>query len=146
MSLSGWFLKKGDVVTIEDTGSEREQKIYKSEGPSRLLSYPTVVLINEGSASASEILAGALQVNNQTVIIGEKSFGKGFVQEEITLSEGAVHITTSEWLLPNGESIDQKGLTPEIKVELTDKDFKAGRDPQLDKAKEVLNKQLVGNN
>lgn len=136
--IAGWFLKEGDVVTIEDAGSEEEQKFYRTEGPSRLLSYPIVVLINEGSASASEILAGALRDNRGIKLIGEDSFGKGSIQELEELSKGGLKITIARWLTPKGELIADRGLEPDIKVEMTDEDYEQERDPQLDKAIEVI--------
>ena len=136
--IAGWFLKEGDVVTIEDAGSEEEQKFYRTEGPSRLLSYPIVVLINEGSASASEILAGALRDNRGIKLIGEDSFGKGSIQELEELSKGGLKITIARWLTPKGELIADRGLEPDIKVEMTDEDYEQERDLQLDKAIEVI--------
>lgn len=135
--IAGWFLKKGDTVVIEDYGAEREE--LKSEGPSRFLDYQIVVLINQGSASASEILAGALKDNRNIKLIGEKSFGKGSVQQMEDLSDGsALKITIAKWLTPNGNSISEKGLEPDIKVEMTEDDYKNDKDPQLDKAIEII--------
>jgi carboxyl-terminal processing protease len=136
--IAGWFLKEGEVVTIEDTGSEEEEKSYRTEGPARLLPYPAVVLINEGSASASEILAGALRDNRGIKLIGQDSFGKGSIQELEELSKGGLKITIARWLTPKGELIADKGLEPDIKVEMTDQDYEQDRDPQLDKAIEVI--------
>ena len=137
--ISSWFLEKGDVVVIEDFGGKREQKIYKAQGPSRFLDYPIVILINAGSASGSEILAGALRDNRGILIIGEKSFGKGSVQELEKLKEGSsLKITVAKWLTPKGELITDKGLEPDIKVEMTDEDYQEERDPQLDKAIEII--------
>ncbi len=137
--ISGWFLEKGQIVAIEDFGSNQEQKIYKSKGPSDLEPYPIVVLINQGSASGSEILAAALRDNRGIKLIGEKSFGKGTVQELKSLQEGSLKITIANWLTPNGEIITNKGLEPDVEVELTEDDFNQGKDPQLDKAVEILN-------
>ncbi|KKU74581.1 MAG: Carboxyl-terminal protease [Candidatus Wolfebacteria bacterium GW2011_GWA1_47_6] len=104
---------------------------------------PTVVLINEGSASASEILAGALKDNNGTKLVGKKSFGKGSVQELIPLKANAlVKITIAHWLTPNGTIIDKNGITPDVEVSLTEEDLKNERDPQLTKAVETLNAEL----
>ena len=101
---------------------------------------PMVVLINEGSASASEIVAGALQDLGRAKLVGVTSYGKGSVQNWIPLSgdNGAVRITIAKWLTPNGNTIHEIGLTPDFTAELTAEDIKAGRDPQLDKAVEVL--------
>ena len=137
--ISGWFLEKGDIVVVEDFGGKRDQKIYKAEGPSRFLDYPIVILTNQGSASGSEILAGALRDNRGILIIGEQSFGKGSVQELEKLKEGSsLKITVARWLTPKGELITDKGLDPDIKVEMTEEDYEEGRDPQLDKAIEII--------
>ncbi|MGB2761987.1 MAG: S41 family peptidase [Minisyncoccales bacterium] len=136
--ITGWFLEKGQIVTIEDFGEEKEQKLYKAKGPEKFLSYPIVVLINEGSASGSEILAGALRDNRGIKLIGEKSFGKGTVQELEYLSEGSLKITIANWLTPKGEVLTDRGLEPDIKVEMTLEDYEQGKDPQLEKAVEIL--------
>ena len=137
--IAGWFLENGQVVTIEDFGGKQEQEIYKAEGSANLLSYPMVILINQGSASASEILAGALRDNRGIKLIGETSFGKGSVQEMSDLTGGSsLKITVAKWLTPKGYSISEKGLEPDIRVEMTEDDFSNGRDPQLDKAIEII--------
>ena len=87
-----------------------------SEGPGVLSSKPIVIIINKGSASASEILAGALQDNKKAVIVGEKSFGKGTVQELLPLEQGMIKVTIAHWLTPNGNMIDKNGITPDISV------------------------------
>lgn len=137
--IAGWFLENGQVVTIEDFGGKQEQEIYKAKGSANLLSYPMVILINQGSASASEILAGALRDNRGIKLIGETSFGKGSVQEMTDLVGGSsLKITIAKWLTPKGYSISEKGLDPDIKVEMTEDDYSNGRDPQLDKAIEII--------
>lgn len=101
--------------------------------------WPIVVLINKGSASASEIVAGAIQDSGRGPLIGEVSYGKGSVQQDFSLSDGsAVHITVANWLTPKGRSISKLGLTPDIEVKLSDEDVKASRDPQLDRAVQYL--------
>ncbi len=140
-NIAGWFLERGEVVAIEESGPQKEQKLYKAKGPSRLLSYPIVVLINQGSASASEILAGALRDNRAIILIGEKTFGKGSIQELTELREGSsLKITIARWLTPKGELISDIGLEPDIKVEMTEEDYEQDRDPQLDKALEIIKK------
>lgn len=139
VTISGWFLKRGDVVVIEDFGDGKEKNNYESEGPGRLSEYPVVILINYGSASASEILAGAIKDNKGVQLIGEKSFGKGLVQESIRLSDGSsLKITVAKWLTPKGISINDVGLEPDIMVVMTEKDRQEGKDPQLDKAIEIM--------
>jgi len=137
--IAGWFLKRGDIVVIEDFGPGKEKNEYRAEGNERFLDYPMVVLINKGSASASEILAGALRDNRNVLLIGEKSFGKGSIQELEELRGGSsLKITIANWLTPKGQLITDKGLEPDIKVEMTEKDYEEGRDPQLDKALEII--------
>ncbi|MBZ9573043.1 S41 family peptidase [Patescibacteria group bacterium] len=137
--IAGWFLEKGEVVVWQDSGEGKEREGYRSKGPAKFSQYPTVILINEGSASGAEILAGALRDNRQVQLIGETSFGKGSVQEQVFLSDdSSLKITIANWLTPNGSSIDEKGLEPDIKVEMTDEDWEEGRDPQLEKAIEII--------
>jgi carboxyl-terminal processing protease len=101
--------------------------------------WPIVVLVNKGSASASEILAGAIQDSGRGPLIGEQTFGKGSVQQDFPLSDGsAVHVTIANWLTPKLRNINKAGLKPDIEVKLTDDDAKAGRDPQLQRAIEYL--------
>jgi carboxyl-terminal processing protease len=115
-----------------------EQKIERAKGNPRLRGLPTVVLINQGSASASEIVAGALQDYELATLVGEKTFGKGSVQTLEELSRGtAIKLTVAQWLTPKGRSIQQEGLTPDIEVPRTEEDINAERDPQLDKALEI---------
>lgn len=140
--IAGWFLERGQTVAIEDFGEGRDKKEYKSEESGRFLGYPTVILINQGSASASEILAGALRDHRQILLIGERSFGKGSIQELSQLKGGSsLKITVAKWLTPNGNLITDVGLGPDIKVEMSEEDYEENRDPQLEKALELL-KQL----
>lgn len=137
--ITGWFLEKGQIVVIEDFGDSELRKEYKAQGNARLLPYPIVILINQGSASASEILAGALRDNRGVKLIGESSFGKGSVQELERLSGGSsLKITVANWLTPKGELITDKGLEVDIEVEVTEEDYGQDRDPQLEKAIEII--------
>jgi len=136
--ITGWFLEKGKTVVIEDFGQGNKNE-YKSQGPGTFSDYKVVILINQGSASGAEILAGALRDNRGILLIGEKSFGKGSVQELEKLKEGSsLKITVAKWLTPKGELITDVGLTPNIKVEMTEEDYNEGKDPQLEKAIEVI--------
>ncbi|MGC8880745.1 MAG: S41 family peptidase [Minisyncoccia bacterium] len=143
VDVSGWFLNKGEVVLKEDLGNG-EIKIYHSPGPGLLKDIKTVVLINEGTASASEILAGALKDNRGVKLIGTKSFGKGSVQELVALKDNnTVKITIARWLTPNGTLIEGNGLSPDIEVK-NEEDLSAyseinlAKDIQLNKAVEIL--------
>lgn len=111
-----------------------------------LTQQPIVVIINGGSASASEILSGALKDNSRAIIVGKKSFGKGLVQEINRLPGGsAMHITIQKYLTPSGTDINKKGIVPDYEVDLTEEDVKKERDPQLSKAIELLNGSTVAN-
>ncbi|XOB46508.1 MAG: S41 family peptidase [Candidatus Nealsonbacteria bacterium] len=136
--IAGWFLESGELVVIEDfrNGNRIE---YKSYGNGTFLDYKIVILINEGSASGSEILAGALRDNRDILLIGKKSFGKGSVQELEDLRGGSsLKITIAKWLTPKGQLITGSGLEPDIRVEMSSEDYDEGRDPQLNKAVEVI--------
>ncbi len=132
------FISDGNIVLQEDSTGQRTP--YKVNRVGKLLNIPVVVLINKGSASASEIVAGAIQDHNRGKLVGDQSFGKGTIQETQDLTGGTgIHITTAKWLTPNGRWIHTTGLTPDIKVELTSDELKdPTKDPQLDKALEVL--------
>lgn len=131
------FLDGGIVLQRESAGGVKEPLSVVKKG--KLLNIPVVALVNKGSASASEIVAGALQDRGRAKIVGEQSFGKGSVQDSQELEKGAgLHITIAKWLLPSGKWINSTGLTPDYKVEISEDDAKGGRDPQLDRAKELL--------
>lgn len=136
---SAWVDK--ETIVIEKFGDGRENK-YQGQNRAKLKNIKTVVLVNGGSASASEIVAGALKDNEKATIIGEKTFGKGSVQTLIDLSDGsAVKITVAKWLTPSGVSINEQGITPNIEIKLSVEDANKNSDPQLDKALEVLKKR-----
>ena len=136
--IAGWFLERGEIVVVEDFGNGEERE-YKSEGTGSFSDYDIVVLINQGSASASEILAGALRDNLGVLLVGEKSFGKGSVQQLEKLRGGSsLKITVAKWLTPNGHLITDIGLEPDIEVEMTQEDYNENRDPQLNKAIEII--------
>lgn len=138
INIASRMIPRGDDVLIQENKSG-ERNVISALGGDLLSDIPTVVLINEGSASASEILAGALSDNRDNVtIIGKQSFGKGSVQELISLNGGAVKVTTAKWLTPSGKQINKEGITPDVEVDRTTDDFENNRDPQLDKALETL--------
>jgi len=137
--IASWFLERGQTVVIEDFGGKKEDDIFKATGNPRLLGYPIVVLINEGSASASEILAAALRDNISAKLVGKTSFGKGSVQQLMDLSDNSsIKITIAKWLTPKRVQINEKGLTPDIEIDITEEDINSGKDPQLDKALEII--------
>lgn len=138
VEMASWFLPEGELVVSEDFGNGKKEE-HKSFGINKLSSFPTVVLIDQGSASASEILAGALRDNLKIQLVGEKSFGKGSVQKLETMGGGtALKVTVAKWLTPSGHSIAEQGLEPDVKVGYTAADAEGGLDPQLDKALELL--------
>ena len=136
--IAGFFLERGEVVVIEDKGDSRQE--LKAKGDGWFREYPVVVIINEGSASASEILAGALKENREDVqLVGMKSFGKGTVQEMKGFNDGSsLKITIAQWLTPEGNTIHEEGLQPDVEIDFTEEDFEAGIDPQLQEAIELL--------
>ncbi|MDP2930719.1 MAG: S41 family peptidase [bacterium] len=137
--IAGFFLEPNSLVVIEDFGGKQEAKKYITENNGVFANTPLVVLINQGSASAAEILAGALRSDRKIKLIGETSFGKGSVQELQSLRGGSsLKITVAKWLTPDGQSISDHGLAPDIEIEITDNDYQADKDPQLDKALELI--------
>lgn len=140
--ISDMFLNGGTIVSTVDRDGYKETQRASNTVYTRK---PVVVLINKGSASASEIFSGAMKDNHRAVIIGEQSFGKGLVQEINKLPyDAGINITIQKYLTPNGTDINKKGITPDIKVELTEENVKNKDDVQLKKAIEVLTKMTNG--
>jgi len=138
VDIASWFIPAGEIVAREQFADESET-LYRSSGYRQLESTPMIVLADQGSASAAEILAGALRDTRGIKIVGAKTFGKGSVQQVDDLAGGAsLKITVAKWLTPNGTSINEKGLEPDIAVEFTGDDVENSRDPQLAKALEIL--------
>ncbi len=136
------FVPKGEVVVWEQ-GRDDEREAYQARGGNSLSGIPVVVLVNEGSASASEILAGALRDIRGAQLVGKKTFGKGSVQQLEDLSDGSsLRITIAKWLTPSGQSIHEVGLDPDIDVEITNEDYDNERDPQLERALEEIRKKI----
>ena len=140
VDIASWFLPSGKVIVTEDYGINHEPEIFRSRGYdifNNQLKF--VILIDGGSASASEIVAGALQDHGRAKLVGEKSFGKGSVQEAIKITpDTLLKITVANWLTPNGSLITERGLTPDYQVEFTKKDLDEKKDPQMEKAMEIL--------
>jgi len=140
VNIASWFIDEGEIVLKETFAGASKPKLYRSRGP-RLFNdnLSLVVLIDGGSASASEILAGALKEHGLATLIGMQTFGKGSVQELVKITdETALKVTVANWLTPNGLSISEGGLTPDIEVPYTIKDAELNLDPQMDKAIEFL--------
>lgn len=139
VSMASHFLPKGQTVVTEDYEGHQQNIVHASAGTDGLPNgTQIVILIDQGSASASEIFSGALQDNKVATLIGTRSFGKGSVQELINIGKASLKVTVARWLTPSGRSISNGGLTPDIKVERTDKDIAAGKDPQMGRALQFL--------
>ncbi|MDO8584352.1 MAG: S41 family peptidase [bacterium] len=133
LSMAGEWM--GDAVVVKERRQGKIVETLKGTGRKRLAGLPTVVLVNQGSASASEIVAGALQDAGMAKLIGMKTFGKGSVQDYESFADGsAIKITIAEWLTPKERAINKVGLEPDITLDRTAEDYEALRDPQLEKA------------
>ena len=138
VGVSSVWLPKGSTVLEEKRGGETIKTFTTTDSPI-LKDVKTVILIDEGSASASEIVSGALKDNGVATLMGTKSYGKGSVQQLINLkSGGSLKVTIARWYTPGGKNIDKEGIEPDVKVERTNDDIKAKKDPQLEAAKQQL--------
>jgi carboxyl-terminal processing protease len=142
VDVSSKFIPEGKVVVSEENrNGEKDDR--KALGGDILGGIPVVVLVNSGSASASEITAGALHDDLGSQLVGKKTFGKGSVQQLEKLSDGSnLRVTVARWLTPNGEYIMEKGINPDIDIDLTEEDYNNNSDPQMDKAISVLKEQM----
>lgn len=141
VDIASYFLSAGEVIVREDFGDKREEIVHRSKGYNVFSdnSLDMVILINQGSASASEIVAGALAEHGVATLVGETSFGKGSVQELVEITpETSLKVTIARWLTPNGTSISDGGLKPDVEVKITPEDIEEGNDPQRHKAAEIL--------
>lgn len=142
LDMASWFLPTGKIVVTEDFGEKKEKREYRSKGYDIFNdNLKMAILVNRGSASASEILAGALREYNKAILVGEKTFGKGSVQELVPVtSDTSLKITVAHWLTPFGNSISDGGLSPDIEVEVTPENTKDKNDPILNAAVKYLTK------
>lgn len=140
VDIGSWFIDEGKPIVSEDFGENKKAVVYRSHGPRVFTKdLQLVVLVDGGSASASEILAGALSEYHIGTLVGEKTFGKGSVQELINITDTtSLKITVARWLTPNGISISEHGLDPDVVVPFTAKNLETKTDPQMDKAIELL--------
>ena len=140
VDMASQFLPAGKVIVTEDSGGRTETRIHRSRGYDVFnKNLRMVILVNNGSASASEILAGALKEHGVAKLVGTKTFGKGSVQELVKItSDTSLKVTVARWLTPEGHSISNGGLTPDVEVPLTLQDIERHRDPQMDRAIKLL--------
>lgn len=142
--ISNMFMNGGIIVSTVDRDGYKDTSRATTK---YVTDKPIVILINKGSASASEIFSGAMKDNQRALLVGENSFGKGLVQEINKLPEGSgVNITIQKYLTPNGTDINKKGITPDVKTELTDEDIKNKHDSQLLKAQDLLLQMIANSN
>jgi carboxyl-terminal processing protease len=143
VDIASWFLRSGDVVVTEDYAGHQANIVHRSYGYDIFnKNLKMVVLVDGGTASASEILSDALRYYGVAQLVGVNTFGKGVVQELFDITpQTSLKITVARWLGPDGTQIPHEGIAPDVKVEVTDADVKAGKDPQLEKAVQLLNSQ-----
>ncbi len=142
VDMASWFLPAGTVIVTEDFGKNRDPLHYRSKGYDVFNeNLRMIILVDAGSASASEILAGALKERGIAKLVGTKTFGKGSVQELVSLTpDTSLKITIARWMTPNGHNLSENGLVPDHEVKVTEKDIADKKDPQMDKALELLSK------
>ena len=140
VDMASWFLPSGRAVVTEDYAGNRENVVHRSRGYNIFNdNLELVILVDKGSASASEILALALRSYDKATLVGSTTFGKGSVQELIDItSDTALKVTVARWVGPNGEPIPHSGIEPDVEVTITEEDAEEGRDPQFEKAIEIL--------
>ena len=138
IDITGFFVPRDSVVVKQEPKDDKEE-IMKTGSDPLFSNQKLIVLVNGGSASASEIFAGAIQDLGRGTVVGETTFGKGTVQTLKELDFGAsLKLTVAQWLTPKGRAIDKNGIKPDVEIGLSDEDANTGKDPQMDKAKEIL--------
>ena len=144
VDIAGYFLKPGSEV-VKEVGRAVPTLNYAAQGSGALSNIPMAILMNNGTASAAEILSGALNDDRKVPLIGEKSFGKGTVQQLMNLPDGSsLKITVAHWVLPSGRILDYDGLVPTYEVPVTTAQIAAGQDPQLDMALKIVQDEIGG--
>lgn len=140
VDIASWFLPAGKVIVTEDYARKGEDVVHRSLGYNIFNDkLKLVILLDQGSASASEILAGALSEHGVATLVGAQTFGKGSVQELVDITDQtSLKVTVAKWLTPTGKSISEGGIIPDIEVEVTREELDAGHDSQLEKAAEIL--------
>jgi carboxyl-terminal processing protease len=142
VDVASQFLKQGQVVLIEKDKNGNVQQ-FRAKGGGLVLDIPMVLLVNNGSASASEIISGAMRDYKRATIVGVKTYGKGSVQNVNTLSDNSeLRVTIAHFFSPNDSEINEVGISPDVEIKITEDDIAKKRDPQLDKAIEILKTKI----
>lgn len=139
--IADMFLTQGHIVSVVDRDNQKSD--IKAQAKPYAISKPVVILIDEATASASEILSGALKDNQKAILVGKKTFGKGMIQRIYPMpNQTGMNLTIAKYLTPKGIDINKKGITPDYEVSYTDKDFYNDKDPQMDEAKKIIKKLI----
>lgn len=139
--IADMFLTQGHIVSVVDR--EKQMAVIDAQSKQYAINKPVVILIDEGTASASEILSGALKDNKKAILVGKRTFGKGMIQKIYPLpNETGMNLTIAKYLTPKGYDINKKGISPDYEVAYTENDFLKNNDPQLDEAKKILHKLI----
>ena len=140
--IADMFLTQGHIVSIVDR--EKQMSVINAQSKPYAINKPTVILIDQATASASEILSGALKDNQKAILVGKKTFGKGMIQKIYPLpNQTGMNLTIAKYLTPKGYDINKKGITPDYEIEFSENDFWKNKDPQLDKAKAIIKKLIA---
>ena len=143
--IADMFLTQGHIVSVVDR--DRQKSDIDAQSKPYAINKPLVILIDEGTASASEILSGALKDNQKAILVGERTFGKGMIQKIYPLpNQTGMNLTIAKYLTPKGTDINKKGITPDYEVDYTQQDFLNDRDPQMDEAKKIIKKLIENQN